>query len=208
MRLKILSSAFFIAFTFLLFPGKIQASEGTVELASITETKTSCFAFSILMQNFQYKVIISCKNLVYPAPNGAFAYILWANPIGGGSPFKLGPVNFGKAEFSTRKPFNSLFLTSEIDDTTRTPSQFVVARGSVNALRYVDGKLLEEKSAFSQKSAETFSDILEEPTPSAEKQIQQKNQGFLGLLEKGGIALAVGIFVILIILAFITRSRG
>ncbi len=207
-QLKILTSAFFIALSLVLVSQKAQASEGTVELVSTTGTDTRCFASSVLMQNFQYKVIASCKNLVFPAQENKFAYLLWATPTEGGNSIKLGSLNLGKAEFNVKKPFSQLFVTTEINDKVRAPStNSIVAQGTVKTIDHLDYGIEPEPTLG---PAQDFGEIIERPTPTTfEQPLEEKEQGgILSNLGRGSLIAVIGIFFVLLFLAFITRSRG
>ncbi len=208
--LKILTSAFFIGLSLLLTAGKVQASEGTVELTGTTDAR--CFASSILTKNFQYKVIISCQNLIYPAGEGKFAYILWSVPNSGGS-LKLGALSVGKAEFTTKSAYSQLFVTAESNTKVRNPSNDVIMRGSVQPIPLLTSGQAQvpETQVTSPEAtgpAENFGEILEEAEPIPAPAVEESTAGILGFLRKGGVVLAVGIFVILLILAILTRARG
>ncbi len=207
-QLKILTSAFFIALSLVLVSQKAQASEGTVELVSTTGTDTRCFASSVLMQNFQYKIIASCKNLVFPAKENKFAYVLWATPTEGGNSIKLGSLNLGKAEFGAKKPFSQLFVTTEANDKARVPStDSIVAQGTVKTIDHLEDELEPEPTLG---PAQDFGEIIERPTPATFEQPQDTQQqgGILSNLGRGSLIAIIGVFFVLIFLAFITRSRG
>ena len=122
-----------ISFTGLLvFAGKTLASEGTIELESVTGAPYRCFAASIRMQNLEYRIPMTCINLIYPADENIFNYILWATPSAGGNPLKLGALGLGRGEYKTKTSFSSLFVTTESNKDTKTPSGRVVMRGDID----------------------------------------------------------------------------
>jgi hypothetical protein len=130
--------ALVVAFRVIL-PAPAEASEGIVELESLTSRDYRCFVASIQKQNFSYNVAVSCRNLIYPADEGnLFGYILWAEPEDGSDPFKLGALGLGRAVFSVKKPFDYLFVTTERDNRVRKPSNEVVMEGYISSIEFLD----------------------------------------------------------------------
>jgi hypothetical protein len=128
---------FFVAFISAAKP--IRASEGTFEIVSTKGTSTRCFASSVLMTNFEYKIIVSCRDLVYPPSSNAFSYVLWANPTEGEGVIKLGGLGFGKTGFKTNRAFSSMFVTVEKSGGVKAPSQNIVMRGQGKAIQFLEG---------------------------------------------------------------------
>ena len=207
-RLKLTTSAFFVGLVFLLTTGKVEASEGTVERTGTTDAR--CYASSVMMSNFQYKILASCQNLKYPASPVKFAYLFWAIPIEGGGSQKLGALGVGKAEYATNKAFSELFVTAEKDDKARDPSNDVIMRGKVRPITLLTTGEPETSepsiTPSEEEEAESFGEILEkaQPTPAP----IQKAEGILGFFKQGGVILAIVGFVILLILTALTRARG
>lgn len=212
-QLKLFTSSFFIALLLLLSIKTAKATEGTAELVSTSDTQTKCFASSVMMQDFRFKVITSCKNLVFPAAENKFAYMLWATPTSGGKTIKLGSLNLGKAEFTVKEPFSALFVTTEANTGAKAPSaNSTVARGTIQSIQHLEKQQEPEPEAVTARTtpAENFGEILEEPSPAATETVEEEepDQGLLGSLGTGAIVGIIGIFLVLIILAIITRSRS
>jgi len=204
MRLKILTSAFFIALTlFLVFPKTAQASEGTAQLTPTIENGPTCFVASVFMEKSDYKLLVTCRNLVYPTQQNTSHYILWGIAKNSGKNLKFGTLGFGKAEFSTKTEFSQLFVTVENNSRVRQPSSFVVARGFIKPLSASSQSSKEEKETT---PPENFGKILEQPTPVPT--LAPSKSGLFSGIGKVGIFVAAGIFIFLILLAFLTRSRG
>lgn len=129
--------SFFIIGLFLLAKTTF-ASEGTVELRSTTDKDYRCFAASLLMENASYKVIVSCRDLIYPPQPDLFTYIIWATPLDEGNPVKFGELGIGKASFETKESFSNLFVTTERNRGVRRPEGQVVMRGSVESITFLD----------------------------------------------------------------------
>lgn len=204
-RLKILTSAFFIALALIASPGSAHASEGTAEIKSTTGDKTRCFASSVLMQNFEYKVIVSCRDLIYPPTEDSFAYVIWAVSLEDSKVLRLGSLGFGKVELRTKDAFSELFVTTERNDRPRNPSVNIVARGFMSSIDILE-KGTPEDTTEATEPAESFAEILEQPTPTPT--ITTVTGGITSGLRRTGIYFAVGVFILLLFIAFLTRSRG
>lgn len=98
----------------LVVVGSVKASEGTVDLFNTVGEPSRCWAASILTTSYNYKVIVSCRGLIYPAVDASvFTYTMWDIPTNGQPPEKLGNLGVGKAEFSTNNQFSGLIVTKE-----------------------------------------------------------------------------------------------
>lgn len=172
----------------------VRASEGTFEVVSTTGTSTRCFASSILKTDFTYKIIVSCRDLVYPPASNAFSYVLWANTAGGEA-VKLGELRFGKAEFSTKKAFSSLFVTVEKSGGVKKPSENIVMRGQGKAIRFLEG--LEELPVTAPEEAAEAS-----PTPTP-----QPKRGAASIIGASLLSLIAIVGLIGVVL-FLTRRKG
>ncbi len=115
-----------------------QASEGYVNLSNTQGTTARCLAESILMQDLNYSLLVSCRDIIYPGGINVFTYVMWATPIDGGSTFKLGTLNFGKVSFRTNIPFSGLFVTKEDTANVGKPTGAVIMRGSLQPYSFLD----------------------------------------------------------------------
>src|SRR5512139_2399922 len=98
----------FFGLVLLLFAYNISsASEGTFELRSTDANAYKCFAASLQMQNLTYKLILSCRNIIFPIDETIYSYILWANPKEGGNPIKIGSIGLGRGEYVLKSAFTS-----------------------------------------------------------------------------------------------------
>src|SRR4030042_767155 len=98
----------------LISKDNVFASEGTFELRSTNQNTYRCFAASLQMQNLIYQVTVSCREIVYPVDETIFSYILWANPVDGSKPVKLGPITLG--EEGTTRPKQSTTSQPSVRD--------------------------------------------------------------------------------------------
>src|SRR3990172_7673898 len=207
--MKILRPTLFSAFIIVglfIFVKEIVASEGTVELRSTGTEPYRCFVASIRLKNLEYRVPFSCRNLIYPADENIFNYTMWATPVDGGNPVKLGALALGKGEFKTKTTFSNLFVTIERSSGTKTPTGRVVMRGDVMPIEF-----LEEV----ETSTPTPEEELEEITPGEEGEVEQETQEqlttrqkFVLALRRAGIAALFALIALIGLIFVITRSRG
>lgn len=181
----------------------VEASEGTVELRNVNAGESRCFAASVLMSNFEYKILLSCRDLIYPADSNSFAYVLWGRKAGDPNKvFKLGTVGFGKGEFKTKDTFSELFVTQEQTDGVRNPSDIVVMRGGVDRIGLLERA--PEPTPEPTAMVDADNNFL---SPSGEDaaQAEEAGGGFSILKLIGGIL--VGIIVFIVIVAIVSASR-
>lgn len=107
----------------------INASEGYFELKNQVGQRARCEAYSVLMQDLDYEILLTCRDIIYPGGTDIFSYVVWANPLESGNPFKLGEVGLGKAQFRSKTPFSSLFITKEQSSNIRVFAGPVVMQG-------------------------------------------------------------------------------
>lgn len=97
----------------LLAATRVSASEGKTTLRNTIGQDATCDAKSALMTDNKYTILITCRDLTYPPSVDTNAYIVWATPLNGGKPTRLGSLGYGRAEFRTSNPFASLFISRE-----------------------------------------------------------------------------------------------
>jgi len=125
---------FILAATLLFFAKTLKASEGVIEIVSTTDDVYRCWASSVRMQNQEFRIPFTCRNLIYPANDNVFNYVAWATPQNGGETIKLGALGLGRGEFRTKKAFANLFVTTERSKDVKTPQGTVVMRGNVESI--------------------------------------------------------------------------
>lgn len=190
---------FIIFFAALLFsPKSVSGSEGTVELRSTSAPDHRCFVASLKMQDQNYRVLVSCRDLIYPGGETVYTYIVWANPIGGGSPFKLGELGFGKVDFRTREAFTGLFVTTEENSRVRSPEGPVVMRGAVETINFLDRP--QSPTPTPEGEAAEEEEVAEEEKPSA-------GQRLLTALRRAGIVILLALAAVMGLVFVLTRSK-
>jgi hypothetical protein len=200
-KLKI---AIFLALPLFFFIFKnVKATEGTIELTSQTNEPYKCYAASLRMQNLEYRILFSCRYLIYPVDETIFNYVMWATPRDGGNPLRLGALGLGKGEFKTKTPFSSLFVTTESKRDTKTPTGTVVMRGSVRAIEF-----LEVETAPSPVPSP---DSEEEGEEIAEEEVKQElttREKLVLALKRAGIAALFALVALVGIIFVVSKSRG
>ena len=176
----------------------LRASEGIAELTSTKGEPMRCHATSVLMKDFNYKIVVSCRDLIYPPKPDVFNYMLWVQPEEDNKPERLGELGVGKAEFKTETKFSMLFVTLEKSVRPRTPEGERVLEGSVQTINFLD------EGANGRIVPEDVSDRLEAtPTPTPKPAARNLVTRILGT---GLIILAVVVAVIFVVYLF-TRKR-
>jgi hypothetical protein len=137
--LGVFASLAVLALGLFAFSKPALASEGTAELRSLTDKNYSCFATSILTESGAYKILITCRDLIYPPEVDKFAYVAWGTPLEGEKPIRLGELEKGKASFQANKAFSEIFVTVETNGNINKPSGQTVMRGVVNPIAFSGG---------------------------------------------------------------------
>jgi len=178
-----------------LFSKTSFASEGTVQLNSITDKSYRCFAASILMENETYKLTVTCRDLIYPPQPDLFAYMVWGTPLDGDTSIKFGELGKGKASFETRTSFSNLFVTIEKNNSARKPEGQVVMRGAVEPITFLNGGTISTPTEVPAiQKVET-------------EKVQTTGQKLLSTLGRTALVIFLAIVVAIVFVIFLTRSR-
>jgi len=175
----------------LVMPKNALASEGTVELRNTIGDNARCWASSVLMPDQTFKLLVSCRDVIYPGGTDIFNYTVWSNPISGGNPERLGELGVGKVELKTKNAFTGLFVTREKESRPRSPEGTVVMRGNVRDITFLSS------ATNAQFEDNELGQPEVTPTPAP-------RSGLSGL-QLGGIIGFVGLFAIILVVFFITR---
>jgi len=184
----ILSLAIFIFFA---KKSSAWASEGPFILRNIVGEATRCEGGSILMQDRNYHIFISCRDISYPGGTDVFSYVVWAVPTSGGNHFRLGTLGLGKVTFTTKTAFSNLYVTKEGDGNARNPSGPVIMQGRVGRYESLDGP-----------PPTPGPEIAPSPTPIPTP--QPRNLG--RILAAGGVLAFIAIFGIILVIFVITKK--
>lgn len=190
---QIIASLLFIV-TFTFGASQVNASEGLTNLRNLQDTSARCFVSSVLMSDFNYQILLSCRDIIYPVEAEVFAYTLWAREKGTNQVFRLGEVGIGKQLFTTNKPFTSLFVTQEQTQEPQSPSGRVVMGGRVQPI-----PLLDNPNSLRPTPAPTPS-----PTAqlSAEDVLDQKDDT-TSEFNAGSALRVVGIILLVVVVAIV-----
>lgn len=189
---------FFLLATFLVAKPTL-ASEGIFELRSTDEENYRCFSVSLLMLDSKFKIIVSCRDLIYPPRANLFNYIMWTTPSDGSKPQKLGTLGVGKANFETKKSFSSLFVTIEKNKNARSPSNQVVMQGNVQVISFLD-KPGEATPTPKEATKET-------ETQESSTQEQTTGQKLGAAIKRAGLIIFLGLVVIAGLVFVLTRPK-
>jgi hypothetical protein len=190
----------------ILNPKTASASEGYVEIASTTRDKNNrCYALSVSMDNQSFRILVTCRDLIYPPNSDLVSYIVWARPIDGALPKRLGKLGIGKAEFRTQDAFSSLFITTEKEDAPKTPEGQIVMQGDVRPIGFLT-KPASPTPTIKNNGGETASEQGDKVSTDTSK-LSVRDKVILGL-KRAGLVSVLGIIAIMGLVFVITRSRG
>ena len=120
----------------LAFPKFAVASEGTALLTSV-DNDSRCFLASVLVDEGDYQVVMTCRNLTTPPDANRLFYLVWARrkgaaegqqaktgglKLGKGIYFSLGDISGGKLNARAREAFEEVLVTAEADSDVSQPS--------------------------------------------------------------------------------------
>lgn len=206
-------SSFFIAFSLFtaLFTTRVDATEGIFQLRSTNREPYRCYASSIMMQDATYTVLVSCRDLIYPADDRVFYYVLWATPQDGGNPIRLGDLGFGRLGTEVKIPFTNLFVTTESDDRARVPSGTVVMRGNAERIAFLDRGTTNTPTPNTTVTATQDSNSdqsQQDVTPTPEEEGASTGEKLMIALRRAGLAAFLALIAIIGLIFAITRARG
>ncbi len=179
------------------------ALEGITELRSTTGESYRCYATSILMQDQNFTILVSCRDLIYPAGKTVFSYVLWAQPVEGGNPRKLGELGFGRLSAKMNEPFSSLFVTTEQNPGGK-PTGPTVMRGNVSPIGFLDRPTTPTPTSISSTTGSP--QITGEITPTP--QALSTSQKLSTALRRAGLAAFIALLALIGLVFAITRARG
>lgn len=188
-------------------PKNANASEGTAQLKNVIGNDIRCSVYSVLMEDHIYTVLVSCRDLIYPADAGVFSYVLWANPLTGSGPIKFGELSRGKATFRSDRAFTLLFVTREKDPATNAPSPDVVMSGVITPDPFLSNPA-NSNTPTRVANPQNFGEIIGPspiPTPIIPPASAASRAG--RFVAAGGIIALGGILLLIVIIVFITRPK-
>lgn len=172
----------------------VAAFDGQVNLTNRVGDEGRCWAGAVLMQNQNYKILVSCRDITYPGGNEVFYYVMWANPANGGNAERLGDLGIGKNEFQTRNEFTSLFVTREKGTNVNTPSGSIVMQGTLQPIGILseNGKTTTTNTPTASEAPVADIVVTPIPTPQARTGIAKfLTSGILAILGIGGLIFVV-----------------
>lgn len=194
-----------------VFSTNTHASEGLIEMRSTTRETYRCFASSILMQDQNFNVNVSCRELIYPAGNTVFTYVLWAQPVDGGNPRRLGELGYGRLAAKLNLPFNQLFVTTETKGNVGKPGGPVVMRGNVSTITFLDRATSPTPTPVGQTSNGTNETITGTPNPDSSitpTEGASTGSKIATAFKRAGLAALLALLALIGLVFAITRSKG
>lgn len=150
------------------------------------------------MPDQAYRVLVSCRDLLYPAGENIFSYIMWASPTGGGNPIKLGALGFGKAEFKTKNGFSSLLVTTEVNPKVKKPSGDIVMQGGVQPISFLERPTTPTPTPEGEVSEE------EAEVPSEQLTAGQR---LISALKRAGVVILLALVAVIGLVFVLTRPK-
>lgn len=198
----------------LVFSGhKVLAREGIVQMTANDGTPGICEIYSMLLDNFTYKMLVNCRGLKYPISQDLFQYALWADHGEENPPTFLGTLGVGKRETAAGAPFNRLFVTKEATREPAAPSDNLFMSGTIRSSAFVEenGIDIVEATPIPTEASRPNTQATQEPSignfgDAAAEDQDTASPGIGGAIRILG-AVVVFVVVIVIIIAFINASR-
>lgn len=202
MKYKTVLLTILLVFGTILVPSYAFASEGTVELRSTDGNDYRCYASSLLMQNWQYRVTVSCRDLLYSPDDQIAYYHIWV-VLENGKSQRLGDLALGRISFDVGQRFTELYVTREYSKNPKTSSGQVVMRGSIAPIPFLENKQV----AAVVPSPVTQNNQLLTLTPTASQSASTREKITVALQRAAIIAVGVVLVGGAIIFA-VTRAKG
>jgi hypothetical protein len=181
----------------------VAASEGTAELRSTTQDNYRCYVASLQMQDYKYRVLVGCRNLIYPADENIFNYVFWGVDNENGEQFKFGTLGLGKASFNVSRNFTTLFVTTERNSKTKTPTGAVVMQGRMEPITFLQISTTPTPTIEGEEPT-----LIEEEVETATGEQTTTRERLLLGLRRAGIVSLLALVAIIGLVFVITRSRG
>ncbi len=181
-------------------PTIISASEGIYELRNTIGENARCYAISVLLPTLNYRVLLSCRDITYPGDAETFNYSVWATNATDGAAFYLGELGVGKAEFATKIPFSTMFITSERTQKPKSPTGGIVMQGRLQQNPFLDTPGVHTPlTPESEELAEAKPIASPLPSPVKKSAVSR-------ILAAGGVIAFIGIFALVLVLFVITKK--
>ena len=165
------------ALVLLLISAKaVNASEGTALLTS-ADNDARCFLASVLVDEGDYQVVMTCRNLTTPPDANRLFYHAWGRrkgategqqaktggiKFGKGAYFSLGDISGGKLNARAREAFEEVLVTAEADSGVSQPSlSGLVVSGPMGEIDFGDSG----RSSLKFSPTSTIAKVTLAPTP-------------------------------------------
>lgn len=174
----------------------VLASEGIYNLTNRVGEDARCFAFAELMPDQNFKILVSCRDIIYPGGTEVFNYVVWATPVSGGNPTRLGTLDLGKVELRSKTAFGGLFVTKEKTENPRSPEGETIMQGAWEPVPLLEDRRQNVSSRPDSELGETL--VTPSPSPAPKKRAN--------IFQLGGIAAFIGLFLTMLLVFVITRK--
>ena len=210
MRVLIKLATFIIVFAviFSFSTKRASASKGEFELVNTVGGEARCYALSTLLSTAQYHVLVTCRNLIYPADENNSQYILWSRNAG--DVVKLGSLAQGEVFFNTKTPFSQLFVTLEPNDKIKEPGNRTVMFGTVKDVPFLQGLSTPFPTQVVTSGETGKNTQVQNPSGTPEKTVPAltTREKLLIGLKRSSVIAGVALLGLIGLIFVITRSRG
>ncbi|HJZ06277.1 hypothetical protein A2634_02395 [Candidatus Amesbacteria bacterium RIFCSPHIGHO2_01_FULL_48_32] len=186
----------------------VGASEGTADIFSLRGRRERCFLASVLMPSGNYKVIMSCRDMIFPPEQFVYGYAVWINPVEGGDPIKLGSLGVGKGEYGTKKAFSSVYISEDrpiVREGTRKIFPPALMQGEMKPLNIWASDVIAEPTAT---PGPTVVPTLGEGERPADQEQAQSVRERLGAWVTRILGVLFGVGLLVVLAAVIVMSVG
>lgn len=145
---------FALGIFFLVGVSGVSANEGTTLLVG-DKTNGRCFVASVLVDEGDYRVLVTCENLTLPPSSEKLFYHVWAKKasaaastkgtatlLGRGSYLSFGDLTNGKLAARAREAFTDVLITSEKESNPSGPNlTAIVVSGTIQSIDFGSGRV-------------------------------------------------------------------
>ncbi|MCX7928618.1 MAG: hypothetical protein N2558_02950 [Patescibacteria group bacterium] len=178
-------------------------------MRSLTTDSYRCYSTSILMQDSNYLVSVTCRNLKYPADNSILYYILWATPTNESPPIKLAELGLGRISVKTKIPFKNLFVTIENDPKAKYPTGKMVMKGDIEPISFLEPNIKESVTPtnvnLNLTNTETYSAQNQEQVTKEKSNPKEK---LFSAMQRASIVAAIVLVILVGIIFAVSKAKG
>lgn len=199
--MKKLLAIVLIAIVSILVSGRVQATEGTVDLSG---NGAICKLTSVWRES-DYRVIGRCEGLVYPFQTQFEHYVVWARGVDRDVEFRVGEIDRGYFEGNVTDVFDRITITAEETGTPRKPSDKVVMQGDVVPFEFDESEMAATAEEAEQIESEA---VVVEETPGVDGAEGSSIGRVVGRIVTAILTIILVVIGLVIVSSLVFRRRG